>query len=128
MNDTDRDRMVERAVNLLDASSASLDAATLSRLNRARHGALASRRRTRRWASGGFAVIGASAIALVLAFGLQRTEPMRDAAPSIPAALVDEDTPPGDELDLYENTEFYAWLEDQPTAIDGSGAAQIRRQ
>jgi len=110
---------VERAVALLDESARDLDAATLSRLNRARQTALASRRRPRqRWLiGGGFA---AAALALVVAIGInQRAVPPPALSADVAAqedldALVGDDSP-----DLYENLDFYAWLDAQQQ--DGNG-------
>lgn len=126
MNESNHEAWTDRAARLLDDSAEALDAATLSRLNRSRHAALASRRRASAWTWGGFAAVGASAIALVLAFGLHRSiEP----APIAPVASVsDDEFSSVDDIDLYADLEFYAWLETEPAAIDGSGDPQLRSQ
>jgi hypothetical protein len=111
---------VERAVALLDESADALDAATLSRLNRARQAALSQGRGvSSRW-SMGIGLAGA-ALALVLAFGLgqrQALQPMKE-----PVALEqtgDADALAGDDnLDLYENLDFYAWLDAQQQDANG---------
>jgi len=109
---------VERAIALLDESAHGLDAATVSRLNRARQSALAPRRSQRRgWMIGGS--FAAAAIALVLALGLgHRPLPgalsPTDGAQDDLDALVDDDSP-----DLYENLDFYAWLDVQQQGGNG---------
>jgi len=110
---------VERAVALLDESAGNLDAATLSRLNRARQAALTPHRRPRqRWLIGGS--FAAAALALMVAIGIDHRT---SAPPALPAdglaqddldALVGDDNP-----DLYENLDFYAWLNAQQQ--DGNG-------
>lgn len=111
---------VERAVALLDESADALDAATLSRLNRARQAALSQGRGvSSRWTAG--VGLAGAALALVLAFGLGE----RQARQSVPApvavgqagdaeALVSDDN-----LDLYENLDFYAWLDAQQQDANG---------
>ena len=109
---------IERATALLDWSADHLDAATLSRLNRARQAALAQPRGVpRRWAWG--AGLAGAAIALFgVAIGVQH----RFDAPAIsaPAAAtlqagdIDVLTSDDDAIDLSENLDFYAWLEKQP--------------
>ena len=111
---------IERAVALLDESTDALDAATLSRLNRARQAALAQRRpRLSVWMMGS-GLVGA-ALALVLAFGLGQhpaLSPM--SAPVAIEQVVDADALASDDnLDLYENLDFYAWLDAQQQ--DGNG-------
>ncbi|MEO5626235.1 MAG: DUF3619 family protein [Dokdonella sp.] len=111
---------VERAVALLDESTDALDAATLSRLNRARQAALAQRRPAlSRWMIGaGFA---GAALALLLAFGIgQRHTPSPAGAPVAIEQVGDADALASDDnLDLYENLDFYAWLDAQQQ--DGNG-------
>jgi len=114
-----REAWVERAVALLDESARNLDAATLSRLNRARQTALAPRRRPRQvWLVGGS--VAAAALALVIGVGLGHRASSPTALPADAAtqdeldALVGEDNP-----DLYENLDFYAWLNAQQQ--DGNG-------
>lgn len=106
-----QDRWIERATALLDDSARNLDAATVSRLNRARQAALAQpRSAARRWLLGaGFA--GAAACALALAIGLHRfgaeVAPDKAGAQADDVDLINADE---DTLDLYENLDFYAWL------------------
>ena len=104
----------ERLRRALDSSVEGLDAATLSRLNRARQAALdaaAARRHGWRWSLrvGGLALAASAALALVLVPGL-----LNPPAPPLPAAssdfaLLSEDVEPA----LLEELEFYAWLDSQ---------------
>ncbi len=104
----------ERLRHALDRSVEGLDAATLSRLNRARQAALAAastRRRGWRWSLrvGGLALAASAALALVLAPGL-----LSPPTPPLPAtssdfALLGEEIEPA----LLEELEFYAWLDSQ---------------
>jgi hypothetical protein len=111
---------VDRAVALLDESTDALDAATLSRLNRARHAALAQRRPA--WSGWvvGTGLAGAT-LALVLAFGLGQRHALPPAgAPVAIEQVGDADALASDDnLDLYENLDFYAWLDAQQQ--DGNG-------
>jgi hypothetical protein len=106
---------IGRARALLDASTDALDAATLSRLNRARHAALAQRRRMpRAWALGaGFAGLVAAAFGVAIGWraGLPTAAPARSAP--LQAADIEMLTGDDDALDLSENLDFYAWLERQ---------------
>ena len=75
----------QAAKRLLDESSEALDAATLSRLNRARHAALAPRSHAR----GTIAFAGlASACLLLLALGMHRVH--RESATARDIAALDE--------------------------------------
>ena len=77
----DNEAWLERSLALLQQSADGLDAATLSRLNRARQAALAqSRRATHLWWSAAFA----GAFALVLALGVVRHD-VAPVAPPLPA-------------------------------------------
>ena len=106
--------LAERAKSTLDQSAQDLDAATCSRLNRARQAALAAAPSGRRpiallWPA--FAT--ASALALALAVVLVRRPESVD--PGLPIAAEDFDVIAAqDSLELYENLEFYAWLDAQP--------------
>jgi hypothetical protein len=116
--------------SLFDESVAGLDGATRSRLTRARQRALAEVARPR-WAGLGFPVPVAAAVAAIAV--VAATLVLRDAAEPIPAfAEVAEFSDfdlllEGDEFDLFEDLEFYAWLEEQPElegaegAVDGAG-------
>lgn len=111
---------VERSVALLDHSIEDFDAATVSRLNRVRQRALNQHAMRRRgWYLGG----GLFAAGAALALALMLSPVHRGTAPAPPrdegAAIADTD-PLGsdDNLDLYENLDFYAWLDAQQ---DGNG-------
>lgn len=111
-NDHDWNGQVRR---LLDAAADSLDADTLQHLNRARAAALAARRAPPRWKLP-FAATLASAAVLVLALMLRPS-----VAPSPASVEAAEDTElfAGDDtLDLYQDLEFYTWL-DTREAADG---------
>ena len=102
----------QAAKALLDEGVHGLDAATLSRLNRMRQHALAQRRPRSRWIMpAGLA----SACALLLAVAVWHGHAPQ---PSVGAAAnVASDAAVGDALadddDLYENLDFYAWLDAQ---------------
>jgi hypothetical protein len=98
---------------------AGLDSATCSRLAQARHLALAAAAEPRsRWRratrpagdwlvpAGAFASVLATAIALTLMV----TEPGDGSAPEMDDV---ELLTAGEELELYENLEFYQWLQDR---------------
>jgi hypothetical protein len=127
MNELNKDSWASRAKTLLDESAEGLDAATLSRLNRARQVALAQARprATQRW----FLPAGmASACVLLLAVVAWHSR-----APSSPAGLpelpftasanstgADIDLVSSDDsLELYQDLEFYAWLDAQDQGSDG---------
>ncbi len=122
----DKSGWIAQARHLLDESADGLDAATLSRLNRARQAALAprSRRMPRPWLlPAGLA--GACAMLLVVAiWAPHHAAPIAgDAgrlASGASAAVEATDTPGGDDsLEFYQDLDFYAWLDAQ--AKDGSG-------
>ncbi|MFT3790823.1 MAG: hypothetical protein QM741_07050 [Rudaea sp.] len=117
---TDRPIWVEQAGALLDESARDLDAATLSRLNRARQAALDGRRP--RAAHPWLLPTGlASACALLLAVAAwQPHRHAQTAGPAmIPAATTVADTDADDASpEFYQNLDFYAWLDAQD-ADDG---------
>jgi hypothetical protein len=115
MNDR-RPAWVDRAREVLDASAAHLDAPTLSRLNRARQAALASRRRTPRWLPWSGGLVAAAALALALVFVLPHRQ--LPAPAPVPAQALetdgDADLLGGDEApELVQDLDFYAWLDAQ---------------
>lgn len=119
----DDEAWIDRASALLDRSADDLDAATLSRLNRARQAALAQRHvvpRAWAWQAG----IAAAAVALFgVAIGLHHRIDKAGAPVSAQAPLqagdIDLLTSDDDALDLYENLDFYAWLEAHPGEPSG---------
>ncbi len=115
MSQTDKYEDFERRLRRrMSTGSAGLDGATLSKLNQARQAALAELERPGwlalpGWLPAGGAVAAAMMVALLVRQGLVPAEvPDRAAAEDIEILLS------GEELDLYEDLEFYAWLEMQP--------------
>jgi hypothetical protein len=109
---------MRQAKNLLDESARNLDAAALSRLNRARQRALAQRRKTARWV---LPTGLASACALLLAVAVWHARmphmPVDSSAtPTGDAALGDA---LADDDEFYENLDFYAWLDAQEQGPQG---------
>lgn len=114
-----------RLRTLLDAETAALDAATLSRLNRARQAALdaglkSHARRGYRWALA-LPAMACAVLALWLLPAL--TPPVVDAGTELaeleallvePVALDGELLASDAPLELIDEWEFYAWLEQQP--------------
>lgn len=109
---------------LLDAEAQALDAATLSRLNRARQSALDSALRPRtRWWSGWAIAMPAAAMALMAIWLVPNVEapaPTGDAALAEVEALLIEPAAVDSEWlasdapsELIEDWEFYAWLDQQ---------------
>ena len=108
---------------LLDQSAQSLDAATLSRLNTARHAALAQRQARPRWIGWLPAAGLACSCALLLSVSLWSTHRLGDGAASGSHAAM---TPSGeveagadDAIELYQDLDFYAWLDAQEQDPDG---------
>ncbi len=105
-----------RARERLESQARDLDAATLSRLTRARAAALAEVARPQRpaWA---WPAAFATAFVLVAAVVVWR---LPGAPAPVPAALSADDfaliTEGEDDLALYEDLEFYAWLDAQQAA------------
>lgn len=119
MADMDKDSAWLNSVRQeLDASARDLDAATLSRLNRARQAALAEvghkRRSWRIWMPGLVAALGLS-----LAIGLWLRPSTQTATPELsdPAQDFAMLASP-DDLKMYDDLEFYAWLDAQQSASD----------
>ncbi len=100
-------KLRQKAKALFDESVDGLDAATLSRLNRGRHAALAEAGRSRRrefW----IPATGAAAALAVAAVMLQSP----GDGPVIEAPAADLEILLGEEsIDMLEDLEFYSWLE-----------------
>ena len=113
MNESEKSAWVADARALLDASTQSLDAATLSRLNRARQAALGQRqRKSRSWwlPAAGLAASCALVLAAVVWFPQQRA----GVAPATHAAAADAEVAAADDgIEFYQDLEFYAWLDAQ---------------
>lgn len=110
-------RWTDAACRMLDESADELDAATLSRLNRARHAALAAGRKRRApiWAWPALFAAGASCAVAVLVWPVAQA-PQQTTPPGVIVAG-DLDLLAADaELALYEDLEFYAWLDTQQSA------------
>ena len=111
-----------RTKRVFDDSVAALDAATRSRLTRARHRALEERQssRNRRGASWWLLPAGSiGAAALVVWLTVWQTP--RPSETVQQAALGDLEILLGEEdLEMLdEELEFYGWLEEQPEFVDG---------
>ncbi len=110
---------LEAIRNQLDASARDLDGATLSRLNQARQRALgeATRARAPRWTWMALASAASLALAVFLLPGLRTGAPVTPI-PVAAGAVEDFDLLTSeDQLALYSDLEFYAWLESQD--LDG---------
>jgi hypothetical protein len=108
----DHPQWTRRAKALLDASTHALDAATLSRLNRARQLALAQRRKAApRWfIPAGFA----SACALLLAVAAWHGRvgaPHAQNAVAAVGANADDVDPLAEVDDFYADMDLYAWVD-----------------
>lgn len=109
--ETSRGTLEERAKSLFDASVAELGGNIRSQLTRSRHAAIADvEQRSQRSARRGWMpAVGAAAVALtVTAVLFTGITLRRDATPGFDdvALLLDDD-----DLDLVEEMEFYAWLD-----------------
>jgi hypothetical protein len=110
----------------LDQDVRDLDAATLSRLNRARQAALAAAPRhaasawlrAPRWVPAGF-LASAAALALVFAVVVRTPGPAPLPAGDPTISQDFELLSSQDSLDLYEDQEFYSWLDAQQTQSSG---------
>jgi hypothetical protein len=120
----------ERARRAFDDSVQALDAATLSRLNRARQTALEGAGR-REGLRADWRVLAGVAAAAVLALGLWLNgdpgDPSAAGEPSVVVAMAPEDTGDleivlqGDSLDMLAELEFYDWV-DSVEGFHGSAA------
>jgi hypothetical protein len=121
MNATDESRWLAQLRSQLNEDARDFDAATASRLNRARQRALDEGLARRRSRYRFLAYALTASIAAMLAVSLlvripERTEPMPTVA--APTTADDLELLAGsEELEMIENLEFYAWLELQ--SLDG---------
>lgn len=121
MNGSDEPRWLVQVRAQLDADARDLDAATASRLNRVRQhaldGGLGQRRSRGTWFP--YALAASMAAVLALTLTLRAPEQTLPPAAVTAAPTVDDlDLLAGtEELELIENLEFYAWLEQQ--SLDG---------
>jgi hypothetical protein len=114
-------RFASQAKELFDDSVERLDAATLSRLNKSRHQALAELQHTRlagQWARW-MPATGVAAAALVTVIILQGPGV---EGPEPPAATVtDFEILLGeDSLEMLEELEFYSWIDPQDLETNGN--------
>lgn len=121
MNEKSKDeRLVDSAKQLFDDSVESLDAATLSRLNKGRHDALAELHNTKtarqwlRW----MPATGVAAAALVTVM-LMRGPAGVDLSPAPVTASDFEILMEDENLEMLEDLEFYSWIDTSDLA--GSG-------
>ena len=121
MNDEfEKTPWIADARTLLDDSARAIDAGALSRLNQARHAALAQRR-LRISRVGWFPLAGVAATCVLLLTVAVWNPHRRSAEPGFATsqALGEADAAAGDDIEFYQNLEFYAWLEAQDQDSDG---------
>jgi hypothetical protein len=130
MNKSELPEWTNRARGLLDESAQTLDAGMLSRLNRARQAALAQRAPRRR---AGWLFLPASlagACALLLAVGTWHAHRAPTAIPAQAPATADANgnavnagdldmIANGDDLEMMQDLDFYAWLDAQDQDDNG---------
>jgi len=114
------EELARQAKELFDDSVERLDSATLSRLNRSRHEALAEIERTKpfgkwaRWmpATG---VAAAAVVAVVVWQGVSTEGPLPETTEFTDfEILIGEDS-----LEMLENLEFYSWID--PSDLETNG-------
>jgi hypothetical protein len=122
MNDESLPIWTEQARHALDESAQNLDASTLSRLNRARQGALAQGRPLRPW----YLPAGlASACAVLVAVAIAWHTPTNSIMPTAAGANAgsfdsDLDMMTSDDgIEFYQDLDFYAWLDAQEKDNNG---------
>ncbi len=103
------EEFAQEAKALFDGSVDKLDAATLSTLNQGRHRALEAARSPRgewmRWAP-------AAGVATAVLIAVMVTLPEPGPVEVMPEAMTDMDILLGeDSIDMYEDLEFYSWLD-----------------
>jgi negative regulator of sigma E activity len=111
MNEQDKEQFAEKSKALFDDSVERLDAATLSQLNQARHRALeevaAARPRTQwlRWMP--VTGVAAAAVVAVMVMNVPVAVQTGESIMTTDFELLLED----DNLEMFEDLEFYSWLE-----------------
>jgi hypothetical protein len=100
----------KKAKAVFDESVEELDAATLSKLNRGRHAALAELHRPAQQWSRWMPVTGVAAAVLIAVMVMQSPTAVDDAALSTAATdmeiLLGEDS-----IEMLEDLEFYSWID-----------------
>lgn len=120
MNERDNERFAGKGKALFDDSVDRLDAATLSRLNRARHRALqevsATRPQTQwlRWVP--VTGVAAAAVVAVMVMNAPVTVETGESIMTTDFELLLED----DNLEMFEDLEFYSWLEAADLEANGN--------
>ena len=110
------DRFEKKLKAAFDESVDALDAATLSKLNRSRHEALAELQRPRQKWSAWAPATGAAAAVLVTVLLLQSPQVVNDL--NGPSAVTDMEILLGeDSIEMLEDLEFYSWLD----TVDADG-------
>lgn len=109
----DSDLMLQRLRQHLDRSSTDLDGATLSKLNQARQRALDTTSRSVALSSWQRPLLVGSAIAVLVGIFMLQTAHLPTESVSPMAAADLELLAAGEDLELIENLEFYAWLQTQ---------------
>ena len=130
MNKSELPEWTDQARRLLDESAQALDAGTLSRLNRARQAALAQHTPRRR-AGWMYLPAGlAGACALLLAVGVWHAHRTPAAIPVLTPATASANgnavnagdldmIANGDDLEMMQDLDFYAWLDAQDQDDNG---------
>lgn len=119
----DEARLIARIRRHLDEGAADLDHAALARLREAREAAVAAARPGSRGFRRGRSITGrppgdwllpagafASVVATAVALGIMVAEPANGVAREMTDL---EMLTGGEDMELYENLEFYQWLEDR---------------
>jgi hypothetical protein len=114
----DDERFAGKARALFDESVDSLDAATLSRLNRSRQRALAEARRpVRQWLRWAPATgVAVAAVAGVLVLNGPNGSRVDEPLTTVDFEMLLED----DGLEMLEDLEFYSWLDQADLEVDGN--------
>ena len=116
MNEHDK-AFEKKAKAAFDESVGALDAATLSKLNRSRHEALAELRRPKHQWSSWMPATGVAAAVLVAVVLLQNPGVVRDLNGTTAATdmeiLLGEDS-----IEMLEDLEFYSWIDTVETNGD----------
>jgi len=109
MNEQD-ETFAKKAKAAFDASVDELDAATLSRLNRGRHAALAELARPKHQWSRWMPATGVAAAVLVAVVLLQTSSVVNEVVG--PASVTDMEILLGeDSIEMLEDLEFYSWID-----------------
>ncbi|HTI95127.1 MAG TPA: DUF3619 family protein [Rudaea sp.] len=130
MNDNVLPPWTDQARSVLDESARALDAATLSRLNRARQAALAQRapRRRAAWVFLPAGLAGACALLLAVGVWHGRRAPTAIPAQAAVAASASGNAvnagdldmiASGDDMEMMQDLDFYAWLDVQDQDNNG---------